>query len=314
VNPDRGYLTNWNNKASIDFDNGDALLLGKQDRVSDIEEILAAVTNVSWGDMETIPTQIAALKTLGNETRYLRPYLLDAVAAEAPNDVRLQEVASRLEAWDGRFVSDPEAGTQVCPEEEIWTTWLSCMLADTFGDELGSYWSDANLNTLLHALDGSGSGVPPTRNYFDNLSTTVTETDTQLVVLALRRALDILCARYGAYDMDLWTGPRPTISFVHALGPVLGDIPLSNRATYAQIIELSTPILATNILPLGQSGFISPLGVPDPHFGDQLVLYRQFEHKPMRLATLYMAYLPMIPQVHRHLSVNTGSEITHSRR
>jgi penicillin amidase len=305
VNPDQGFLVNWNNKASVDFDNGDAGNLGKQDRVSDIEELLSSMNSVSWEDMEAIPTQIAALKTLGDETRHLRPHLLGAIATEAPNDVQLQQVASRLAAWDGRFVSDVVAGTQVRPEEEIWATWLSCVLPDTFGDEFGSYWSKANLNTLLHALEGSESGVPPSRDYFDNVSTASVETDTQVVVLALRRALDILAVRYDSSDMDSWTRPRPTISFVHPLGLVLGQIPLSNRATYAQIIELSTPIQAANVLPLGQSGFISASGVPDPHFGDQLTLYRQFEHKPMRLVTLYTVYLPAILQVHPALSINT---------
>ena len=36
-----------------------------------------------------------------------------------------------------------------------------------------------------------------------------------------------------------------------------------------------------NILDLGQSGFIGPGGVFDPHFNDQLGLYRDFNYKPM---------------------------------
>ena len=294
VNPAQGYLVNWNNKASVDFDNGDGVLLGKQDRVSDIQEILAASASITWDDMQMIPVRVATLKLLGNETRYVRAYLLAAIAAEAPDDQRVQEVASRLAAWDGRAVADAVAGTQGLPEEEIWNTWLSRVLLDTFGDELGSSWSEANLNTLLHVLDGTTSGVPPSRDYFDHVGTDPSETGNQVLVQSLRGALEVLTARFGTSDIDSWTTARPTIDFVHPLGLVLGEIPLSNRATYAQIVELSTPIVAANIIPLGQSGFISPAGVPDPHFGDQITLYREFQYKPMQLITLYSLYLPAV--------------------
>ena len=40
-----------------------------------------------------------------------------------------------------------------------------------------------------------------------------------------------------------------------------------------------------NIIPLGQSGFISPDGQLDPHFRDQLDLYRNFEYKHMHFYT-----------------------------
>jgi penicillin amidase len=81
---------------------------------------------------------------------------------------------------------------------------------------------------------------------------------------------------------------------VHPLGLRLGQIPLSNRATYAQVIALSQPIQAVNIMPLGQSGFIDPVGNPDPHFGDQLDLYRQFRYKAMRQISPSTWYFPLI--------------------
>jgi len=294
VNPAQGHLANWNNKPSADFDNGDAVLWGKQDRVSDIQEVLASQASVSQADMAAIPMQIAGLKWFGNETRFLRAYLLRAIAAEAPHDERLQEVASRLVAWDGRFVSDVVAGTRLQPEEEIWNAWLSSALLNTFGDELGSAWSEANLNTLLHALDGAASGVPPSRDYFDRVGSGDVETADQVLVQSLREALDILTARFGTPDIDSWITPRPIVSFVYPLGLVLGQIPISNRATYAQIVELSRPIVAVNIIPLGQSGFISPAGGLDHHFGDQLNLFRQFQYKPMQLLALCTVNLPAI--------------------
>lgn len=57
-------------------------------------------------------------------------------------------------------------------------------------------------------------------------------------------------------------------------------------AKYGQIIVLGRPtITGENIFTLGQSGFLQ-LVLPasfafDPHFMDQLGLFRNFEHKPM---------------------------------
>ena len=294
LNPEQGYLVNWNNKASPDFDNGDGVLLGKQDRVSDIEEILAGDDDMSWDDMQQIPVRIAALKFLGNETRYLRVYLLAAIASEAPDDERLQEIASRLLAWDGRGFADAVDGTQSRPEEEIWSAWLSRALLNTFGDELGSSWNEADLNTLLHVLDGLTSRVPPSRDYFDRVGTAAIETSDEVLVQALREALHSLAERFGTPSVDAWTTPWPPVPFQHPLGPVLGQMLIRNRATYGQIVEMSKPIKAWNVVPLGQSGFIDRGGVPDSHFGDQLTLYREFEYKPMRLVTAYTAQLPLV--------------------
>jgi len=104
------------------------------------------------------------------------------------------------------------------------------------------------------------------------------------------QALAILEATFGTSDPLLWTPPRPTTNFNHPIIGNVGSMLSSNRATYAQIVVLSRPrSTAENITPLGQSGFISLSPAPpwnpvlDPHFLDQLDLFRDFEYKPMPL-------------------------------
>ncbi|MBN1399536.1 MAG: penicillin acylase family protein [Anaerolineae bacterium] len=294
VDPPQGYLANWNNKASPGFDNGDDVRLGKQDRVLEILELLAADDSITREAMRAMAMRIGSVKLLGNETRYLRAYLLAAVAAEAPDDPRLQEAANRLAAWDGHAVVDILTDTHFVPEEQIWNTWLTNATLAVFGDELGSYWEDADLNTLLHAVEGAASGVPPSRNYPDQIFTAPIEGTNEILVQALDATLIALADRYGTSDMDAWLEPRPMLEYVHTFGLPLGQAPLSNRATYAQIIALSDPIVAENVLPLGQSAFIDPDGVPDPHFGDQLALYGEFRYKPMRLTKRQHTWLPLL--------------------
>ena len=293
-NPEQGYLANWNNKACADFCNSDAYMSGQQDRVSEILELLAADESISWDDMRSIAMRIGTVKLLGNETRYLRGYLLRAIEQVAPDDPTLRSVAARLAAWDGHLTQDVIAGTSLAPEEVIWNAWLTQALLDTFSDELGSYWGEANINTLLHALQGPASGVPPSRDYFDRLGTPATETADEILVQALSEALDVLTIRFGSADIQTWLDPRPMIRYQHSLGPLMGQIPMSNRASYGQMIELSTPIRAQNILPLGQSAFIDPAGAPGDHFDDQLELYRTFQHKPMPLLMPLNVHLPLL--------------------
>jgi acyl-homoserine lactone acylase PvdQ len=167
--------------------------------------------------------------------------------------------------------------------EVIFSTWLSLMLTNTFADELGAKTSEASSNMLIHALDFAltgESGVPPSRDYFNGM-------DPKVVMSAtFDQTLAILAAAQGS-NPAVWTAPRGSITFTHPLIGVVASVPNSNRATYGQIVVLGRPaITGETIFTLGQSGFLQ-LVLPgsftfDPHFMDQLGLYRNFEYKPMR--------------------------------
>jgi len=78
------------------------------------------------------------------------------------------------------------------------------------------------------------------------------------------------------------------VSFRHTLYPAIPEVATmldSNRATYAYLVVFSKPEPSSeSILSLGQSGFIGPGPYTfDPHFKDQLDLFRNFEYKPMHL-------------------------------
>ena len=95
---------------------------------------------------------------------------------------------------------------------------------------------------------------------------------------------------FGTTNLARWGWrPFPDIDW-DSLDPVavgvtphLGSSPSQERSTYMQLLELSTPIRGVNVLPPGQSGFISRKGQPSRHFGDQIGLFDRFKYKPMRL-------------------------------
>jgi penicillin amidase len=288
INPEQGWLANWNNRPTRNYPGNEASF-GTIHRANDLFARFAS-TRISLDDMRDIPKDIARVKgNTGRESRFLLPYLLAALDAVPPAHASAGGARAVLQAWDGSAFANAVASTALEPGEVIFSTWLSRALANTFGDELGTSLPQASGNMLLHVLDQAlegASAVPPSRDYFNGASPHET------LSRSFNEALAALAAAMGP-DPSSWTAPRGTIDFRHPLlnppaAPPLVQIPLSNRATYAQIVQLKTPRLESeNIFTLGQSGRIA-LGpgftpVFDPHFFDQNERYRSFEYKPMPL-------------------------------
>jgi penicillin amidase len=288
INPAQGWLANWNNKPSKDFDSADEDILGKQFRLLDLTDRLAQKKKrgqLSLTDMEDIPQDIGRVKELGREARFLKPYLLDALEAAGTSHPAIDI----LEAWDGSAVADVITSEYFESAEVIFSTWLELMIAATFEGELGAEVDEAGTNMLLHVLDDAlakkGSGVPPSRgrDYFNGAN------PDWIMSVVFDQTLALLTENFETDDPTQWILPRGTIEFIHPILNIpVGSIPLSNRATYAQIIIFDKKkVFAESIQPLGQSGFIS-FSVTgeielDVHFADQLELYRNFEYKPMPL-------------------------------
>ncbi len=54
-----------------------------------------------------------------------------------------------------------------------------------------------------------------------------------------------------------------------------------NRSTYMQAIDMTPQVIGQNVLPPGQSGFLSASGTPSPHLCDQIGLFNSFTYKDM---------------------------------
>lgn len=282
INPAQGYLANWNNKPSVEYENADNQIFGKQFRLWDINDRLATGF-ISLEDMRDIPKDIARVKANGREARFLKPHLLDALNDVPPSHPLGPQAKAIVEAWDGNAFTNAVSSTNLQSGEVIFSTWLSLMISNTFGDELGARVNEASSNMLIHVLDFAlkgDSGVPPSRDYFNGLNPKAVASAT------FDQTVAVLAAAQGS-NPAAWTGPRGSITFTHpVIGPV-ASIPNSNRSTYGQIIVLGRPkITGESIFTLGQSGFlhlVPPSSFTfDPHFNDQLGLFRNFEYKPMR--------------------------------
>ena len=307
INPVQGWLANWGGKPTIDWDNPDHRVVGKEHRLLDIEEAIAhRLPSLSLDDMRDIARKDIArtpppgggapgLPDTGRDARYLKPYLLATLDAVPPTNPLAAQAIAILKDWDGSSFTDAVTSTTLEPGYVIFSAWLNGvpgtfagMLATTFGDDIPGFVTNdtASVNMLIHVLDhalGSGSGVNPSRDYFNGIDPNA------VMSKSFDDALDALGTSSSAWSAQ----PRGTLMFSHTgLPPVaalsIPSIPLSNRGTYAQIVVLSRPAaFSENILPLGQSGFIQRLPSGefqlDPHFKDQTECYRNFQYKPMPL-------------------------------
>jgi penicillin amidase len=294
VNPPRGWLANWNNKATADYPGGDADLFGKTFRMNDLEERFQQAS-ISIDDMRDIPKDIARVKgRTGREARFLKPYLFDALERVPPTHPLAAGAKQVLGKWDGNMFSDAVASTTLEAGEVIFSAWLARTVEVVFANALGDLLTvpgpdstrvaEGTSNMLLHLLDdvlGDGSEVSPNLDYLSGRDAN------QLMSRAFDEVVGKLATAQGS-DPTHWTAPRGFTDFNHPLLGRVARIPASNRATYAQIVQLDPRgIESENIYTLGQSGFIhfAPPGgfVLDPHFLDQNKRYTNFEYKKMPL-------------------------------
>ncbi len=279
VNPDQGWLANWNNKPRADWPNGDDADWGAVNRNWSIERLLMEDESMTFDDMNAIAIDIGRHDYRAD---FLKPFLLAAGEAISPLPEGVPEALETLRTWPNR-VDEGEVGAT------IFERWRTMVRRRVFGDELGPFVDqgfirdDTADNMLLHALLGADASLPPSRDYFNG------EDPNQVLIDALADAVASLTAELGP-DMSQWGYDPGTIEF-RWQGQLIGSIPWYSRGSYIQIVEMTDPVRGVNILPPGQSGFVGvgPGGVPvfDPHFADQLALAAAWQYKPMHLRNTF---------------------------
>ncbi len=153
-------------------------------------------------------------------------------------------------------------------------------------------------NLLFHILDGT-AGVEPCGTLCYQGDYLAGHRD-QLLVESLNDAIAILSGTgtqlgqnvpgFGTPDVAKW-GYRPSVDqnwdsldpLAQAAGVVThcGASASQNRSTFMMAVDASRTMAGQDVLPPGQSGFISAAGVPSPHLCDQVRLFDTFRYKDM---------------------------------
>ncbi len=299
INPEQGWLANWNNKPIANWPYGESDAgWGEGHRVKRImnviETLLAAKGEISFEDMNAINmdagyNHIPGMNHLG--------YVIEAAESDPTVPV---EAVDYLEAWNHHYndleeprYPDPSA-TYDDPGLTIFEAWYERIFDEVFEDDVPPYEEVGPIHreyarvwpsTLIHVFDGPDSKLPLNYDYLNG------EDRDEVIVRVLKWAIGNLTADQGP-DMSTWLTPVQTATFDQMGALPAPTMHAMNRGTYNHIAEMPSrwwkPPHAVNVIPPGQSGFVKiemiggvPTPVPSPHAYDQLPLYETWTYKSM---------------------------------
>jgi penicillin amidase len=282
VNPERGWMTSWNNKPMVGWENTAAGFgtFGPVHRVNTLFNLLEQIEpgTASMATLESI-NRTAGWTTdtpSGSASTVFVSTLLDDLLAHTDTgaDGRLPGIVAMLDGWDWLQVDADENGTYDDPSVAVFNTWWQTLIARVFFDDLGTNPDGNVVSNLTARLLDDDPAVALLHDYLGG------ETAEQAVTAALVDALDALAVTYGSANADDWLQPVAKIHWSPVGAGTVPDTIWMNRGTYNQIVHLGMGphLYGENVISPGQSGDLF-----SSHFADQLPLYSTWNYKPMIL-------------------------------
>jgi penicillin amidase len=285
INPDIGWVANWNNKPAVGWDNYDGIKWGPVHRVQllqdQMHELLDGRGKARLSDLVEVIKNAATQDARGV---YLGPRLLrigsEGVAADSREAQALDLVRTWVRAgshrlnrnWDGDVdgdgAPDEDENEDNGPPVVIFDTWYDTLIHQIFDDELGDQGFDLipapiadrdmwfDFSSFVKNLLNKRARSAYARNYCDDRGTQSTETCAQLIRRSLSQAVDFLTRDQGD-DMAAWTTEAWFNEFQElGLGSVR-KMPWQNRGTHNHVIEI---LRKANDAPTGPAPTPAPSG------------------------------------------------------
>jgi len=294
LNPDSGFLANWNNKPGQGVMNPDFFFYSwsAADRVDYLQQELEAQEQFTSDEAWMLIEKSSYADTYAH---YFLP-LIDA-AVRGEGNGRLKEANDILQVWS-RFSRDEDKdGYYDEAATPIFRTFITKLVDRVLRDDLGEafpFFADNGYPTADKPT-GAGTNIPPGvkaiyeallgNGEYDVLNG---ETANDVVAAALRDAVMSLLESKGQAlsDLRLPVAKRP-FSSRNFLGiPQAGEdeslvLPIEqNRGTENNMIIMQRDnIVAWEVVAPGQSGFIDSAGNKSKHYSDQLEMYNEFGRK-----------------------------------
>jgi len=305
INPTTGIIANWNNKPERDWWNGDLGGIfggvggwGIDQRVSILIDSVKGKDKISIDDLKKMIQDIT-LSHLG--AKRFKPFLMEAGKKYKSSDPRIVKALEILSSWDDRWSNQKNDGYYDHPGLTIFNCWWDIALKNTFGDELGDYWTSLETSyggpydwerrkrypgnpLFLRALLGKKAPNPLSHDYFKGKRD-------EILIKSLSEALDRAEKKFGSSDMTTWRTPvtpmfygPATIHGVTSTSEKIKGTFFMERGTENHIVELKKGgPEGVMVVPPGTSGFVKQDGEKNPHYEDQFEMFNRFEYKPLLL-------------------------------
>ncbi len=303
INPAKGYVTGWNNKASPDTRNPDGnnpdYMFGRHHRALWPERALSGRRGMDMQANKELMKYIGGAGTYypqvnayGADCKDFAPMMQRAIGkAKEEDKPLLRKVLMILSDWDGRSVKDVVGDQLFQAGHTIFLEWLPRVIKATFQDELADI-EDIKMvrsglfNLFLRCLDGSTAALPVSRDYFDKITTDKKEIAEDLFLQTLLETAAALKEKFQNAEPASWQASRTKIIYKHNMFGQVAEMWDNNVGTYIQIVELRPEgAVGFSRWPMGQSGHISPgpNGKPifDAHFLDMLPHYKNYTYQKM---------------------------------
>ncbi len=268
IDPEQGWVANWNNKPALGWDNQDGFKWGPVHRVrlliDRMRELLDGSGRAEVSDIVDVIRDAATRDARG---AYLGPLMTKAAAKlpAADKDEAYEQALGIVEEWiaagSHRANIDGDDEMDNGPALAIFDAWYDQLVHLTFDDEIGEdgyalmadapvtnynpangggFWFDFS-SYLYNLFKPKLSARAFSTDRCDNITTEESETCRDLAAAALKAALALLIEEQGE-DMSAWTMPAENISFTDnansASAGSVDDIPWQNRGSENHIVEI----------------------------------------------------------------------------
>ena len=299
IDPEQGYIVNWNNRPSADWISSDlwSYTWSRADRVHILIDELEALNGGSVADLVAINTR-SAFEDVNH--RYLLPRLRQALAQQRLSPIE-QDAVRMLFDWDKSWRADNSGFYG--PANALMEAFVRLLQAQIFLDDVGgdqyfrfaatnypnnplgaSLGTSVAIRALVHWLDiAESGGAPP----YDLLNGAALE---DVLVLSFREAVAELTTDQGADPLKWQLKAAPMVwRSVNFRGVPQADpantvsLPgYQNRGSENNVfVATGTGIEGRDVIPPGQGGHWMASGEPSPHRSDQFKLYADFAYKPL---------------------------------
>lgn len=287
INPEQGYLVNWNNMPSAFLPRGDFTysFWNSYQRAFKICEEIDKRPVITFNDMKTIE------KTIGfnsNIAETYKPYF--AFHAADPPDARQVMALQYIADWDNTQTDNNWDYRYDSVGLTIWNAWYLQMMHDMLYDEFGDFanigtpyddWATPffTMSLFLHQIQGPDSAVPLSRDYLNGVPLR------DALLNSLSTVLANLETQFGSSDMSTWLSPVVPHAFarVNFNGVPANEVPVRdlhqfmNRGSQVHVMSMQrSGIIGENIFAPGNCAFVDPRGFYGPHYDDLLYMFEDY--------------------------------------